>query len=78
MIAQEIVQARLDDGQFAGRKPRDQRRIPIDRAGDEALARGRDRRAQPEMGHPHITDDRRAHAVASHVAAAADRRPSTR
>ena len=58
MIAQQIVEPGLDDRQFAGIEPRDQSRITIDRAGDKALARGGDGRAQPEMGHSHITDDR--------------------
>ncbi len=77
MLAQKIVEARLDHRQLPGVEARHQRRIAIDRARGEALAGGCDRRAEPEVSHPHIADDGRAHA-ALHFIASADKRPSTR
>ena len=74
----EIVEVRLDNRQLPAREPRDQIAVRRKAKGRESLARGRGRRAQAEMGHPHIGDLGTGHALAAALVACSERRDSVR
>src|SRR3954464_9125543 len=78
MLAQKVVDLRLDHRQLASLQALHQHGIAIKAQRGKSLAGGTDRRAQAEMGHAHIGDAWLRHDEPAPRTASAESCPSTR